>query len=185
MAGQNKINFEVGFQINNNNLNELQKQLTQITTTMNNAKAGGKLTKELEEAGVMARQLSSILESSFNKDLGTLNITKFNEGLKQAGITSEQVRVSLIGQGNAGVAAYSKLATSILNTNVQLKEQNKLLNDMATTMTNTVKWGVASSVLNTMTGAIRDAYNYAKQLDTSLTDIRIVTGDCRRKKYGS
>ena len=40
MAGQNKINFEVGFQINNNNLNELQKQLTQITTTMNNAKAG-------------------------------------------------------------------------------------------------------------------------------------------------
>ena len=177
MAGQNKINFEVGFQINSNNLRDLQKQLTQITTTMNNAKAGGKLTKELEEAGTMARQLSSILESSFNKDLGTLNITKFNEGLKQAGITSEQVRASLIGQGNAGVAAYSKLATSILNTNVQLKEQNKLLNDMATTMTNTVKWGVASSVLNTMTGAIRDAYNYAKQLDTSLTDIRIVTGD--------
>lgn len=177
MAGQNKINFEVGFQINSNNLRDLQKQLTQITTTMNNAKAGGKLTKELEEAGTMARQLSSILESSFNKDLGTLNITKFNEGLKQAGITSEQVRASLIGQGNAGVAAYSKLATSILNTNVQLKEQNKLLNDMATTMTNTVKWGIASSVLNTMTGAIRDAYNYAKQLDTSLTDIRIVTGD--------
>ena len=177
MAGQNKINFEVGFQINSNNLRDLQKQLTQITTTMNNAKASGKLTDELREAGVMARQLSSILESSFNKDLGTLNITKFNEGLKQAGITSEQVRASLIGQGNAGVAAYSKLATSILNTNVQLKEQNKLLNDMATTMTNTVKWGVASSVLNTMTGAIRDAYNYAKQLDTSLTDIRIVTGD--------
>jgi len=177
MAGQNKINFEVGFQINSNNLRDLQKQLTQITTTMNNAKASGKLTDELREAGTMARQLSSILESSFNKDLGTLNITKFNEGLKQAGITSEQVRASLIGQGNAGVAAYSKLATSILNTNVQLKEQNKLLNDMATTMTNTVKWGVASSVLNTMTGAIRDAYNYAKQLDTSLTDIRIVTGD--------
>ena len=177
MAGQNKINFEVGFQINSNNLRDLQKQLTQITTTMNNAKASGKLTDELREAGTMARQLSSILESSFNKDLGTLNITKFNEGLKQAGITSEQVRTSLIGQGNAGVAAYSKLTSSILNTNVQLKEQNKLLNDMATTMTNTVKWGVASSVLNTMTGAIRDAYNYARQLDTSLTDIRIVTGD--------
>ena len=177
MAGQNKINFEVGFQVNSNNLKELQSQLTKVTTIMNNAKASGKLTKELEEAGTMAKQLSSILETSFNRDLGTVNISKFNQGLKQAGITSEQVRTSLIGQGNAGVAAYAKLTTSILNTNIQLKEQNKLLNSMATTMVNTVKWGAASSILNTMTGAIRDAYSYSKQLDSSLTSIRIVTGD--------
>jgi len=46
-------------------------------------------------------------------------------------------------------------------------------------MMNTVKWGIASSVMNTFTGSIQNAYNYVKVLDSSLTDIRIVTGDSR------
>ena len=48
---------------------------------------------------------------------------------------------------------------------------------MATSMVNTVKWGITSSVFNNMTRSIQQAYYYAKDLDRSLTDIRIVTGD--------
>jgi len=48
---------------------------------------------------------------------------------------------------------------------------------MATSMANTVKWGITSGVFNSMTGAIQSAYGYAKNLDTSLNNIRIVTGD--------
>lgn len=178
MAGQqNKINFEVDFIMNRSNLQQLQTELTKVVATMNNAKAAGKLTTELKEAGTMAKQLSSILETSFNHDLGTLNLTKFNEGLKRTGTTLEQVKSSLTAQGTAGATAWNKISTAIMSTNVQLRQSNKLLNDMATTMTNTLKWGVASSILNTMSGAIRDAYSYSKQLDTSLTSIRIVTGD--------
>ena len=43
-------------------------------------------------------------------------------------------------------------------------------------MTNTVKWGITSSIFNTMTDSIQNAWNYAKALDSSLNDIRIVTG---------
>ena len=177
MAGQNRINFEVGFEINRSNLQQLQSELSKVIATMNNAKASGKLTAELREAGTMAKQLSSILETSFNQDLGTLNLTKFNEGLRRTGTTLEQVKSSLTAQGTAGATAWNKISTAIMSTNVQMRQSSKLLNDMATTMTNTLKWGVASSILNTMSGAIRDAYTYSKQLNTSLTDIRIVTGD--------
>jgi len=48
---------------------------------------------------------------------------------------------------------------------------------MATSMANTIKWGITSSIFNNMTGAIQKAYYYAKDLDESLTNIRIVTGD--------
>jgi len=48
---------------------------------------------------------------------------------------------------------------------------------MATSMANTVKWSITSSIVNNITQSIQNAYYYAKDLDRSLTDIRIVTGD--------
>ena len=49
------------------------------------------------------------------------------------------------------------------------------LNNMATTMANTVKWGITSSIFNNMTRSVQDAFYYVKGLNSSLTDIRIVT----------
>lgn len=46
---------------------------------------------------------------------------------------------------------------------------------MATTLANTVKWNIASSAINIMSGSIQQAVGYVKALDTSLNDIRIVT----------
>jgi len=44
-------------------------------------------------------------------------------------------------------------------------------------MANTVKWGIASSIMNQFTGAVKNAFSYVQSLDAALTDIRIVTGD--------
>jgi len=48
---------------------------------------------------------------------------------------------------------------------------------MGKTMVNTVKWGVASSVMNTFTQSVQGAFQYVQSLEKSLTNIRIVTGD--------
>jgi len=50
---------------------------------------------------------------------------------------------------------------------------------MGETLVNTIKWNVASSAINAFTTGIQNAYNYVKVLDSSLTDIRIVTGQSR------
>jgi len=50
---------------------------------------------------------------------------------------------------------------------------------MGTTMMNTVKWGIASSIFNNITSSVQQAFTYVKSLDSALTDIRIVTGDSR------
>lgn len=68
------------------------------------------------------------------------------------------------------------MTTQILTTNMQLKQTHNFLNEMATTMANTIKWGVASSVMNNFSGSVQQAYGYVKSLDHSLNDIRIVTG---------
>ena len=47
---------------------------------------------------------------------------------------------------------------------------------MATTLANTIKWNVASSVVNGLTRSVQQAWGYTQSLDRSLNDIRIVTG---------
>ena len=175
MAGQNQIKFGISFEVDQS-LKKLEQGLSSILAKTTQQKGKGPLTPELEKATVTARQLSNILDQCYNKELGTVNVTKFNSMLNQAHLNLQQIKTDLNGV-SGGADVYNRLSRSVLSSNLQLKEGNKLLNDMATTMTNTLKWGVASSILNTMTGAIRDAYTYTKQLDTSLTDIRIVTGD--------
>ena len=47
---------------------------------------------------------------------------------------------------------------------------------MAKTLTNTVKWNIASGAINSMSRSVEQAWGYTKSLDTSLNNIRIVTG---------
>ena len=47
---------------------------------------------------------------------------------------------------------------------------------MAVTLKNTVRYGISSSIFNNLSNSIQKAYDYSVKLDSSLNDIRIVTG---------
>jgi hypothetical protein len=51
------------------------------------------------------------------------------------------------------------------------------MREFGTVMKNTVKWQLSSSMIHGFMGAINSAYGYAQDLNKSLTDIRIVTGN--------
>ena len=42
---------------------------------------------------------------------------------------------------------------------------------MGQTMMNTVKWGIASSVMNTFTQSVQSAFSYVKSLEASLQSL--------------
>jgi hypothetical protein len=69
------------------------------------------------------------------------------------------------------------LAQSIAAAEIPMKRTNTLLNTMWTTMKNTARWQLSSSALHAFTGALHSAVGYAKDLNKSLNNIRIVTGD--------
>ena len=83
-----------------------------------------------------------------------------------------KTKLESLGQGNI----FNKLQSDLLSTNLQLKQSNKLLDDMATTFANTIRFGISSSIVNRITNEIQRAYEYSVKLDTSLNDIRIVSG---------
>lgn len=50
------------------------------------------------------------------------------------------------------------------------------LSNLTTTLANTARWQLSSSMLHGFIGAVQSAYGYAKDLNESLNNIRIVTG---------
>lgn len=140
------------------------------------AKAGSQFTKELQEASQAASQLAIRLKNATDQETGKLNLTDFNNSLRRGGVDIKTYADKLSRLGPQGEQAFLQVARAITSAELPLKRSNKLLDNMWTTMKNTVRWQISSSVLTGFTGALQTAYYYAKDLNESLNNIRIVTG---------
>ena len=57
-----------------------------------------------------------------------------------------------------------------------LRRGNSLLTQFYTTLKNTARWQLSASLIRGFTSGIREAFTYAKDLNKSLNNIRIVSG---------
>ena len=178
----NRINYSIGFKVDQSGLNQartalqdLKKMSVNDLMKINNSSID-KDKQDLKELRANATTLEKALNKAYNANLGTVNVEKFHQELKKSNTSLNQLYTGMSKAGYAGEAAFRKTASQILTTNTQMKQSHKLLNSIAETMGNTVKWGIASSVMNSFTGSVQKAFGYVKHLDTSLNDIRIVTG---------
>lgn len=169
------VNVKVGYTVDKTGLNELKKQLTDIRVEAANAKLAGRLTEDLEKASIAAGKLEDALDISWNSKLNQLNLSKFQDTIKKAGTTVDQLMTSLSKGPASANLAFENLTRNIVTTNLQLKTSSKLLDSFAITFKNTVRYGISSSIFNNLSNSIKKAYDYTKDLDTSLTDIRIVS----------
>lgn len=169
------VNVKVGYTVDKTGLTELKKQLTDIRVEAANAKLTGKLTEDLEKASIAAGKLEDALDISWNSKLNQLNLSKFQDTIKKAGTTVDQLMISLSKGPASANLAFENLTRNIATTNLQLKTSSKLLDSFAVTFKNTVRYGISSSIFNNLSNSIKKAYDYTKDLDTSLNDIRIVS----------
>ena len=129
-----------------------------------------KVESELKKLQQTASGMRVAFQRSLNMETGVVNIQKLNAQLKK-------IDVSRIKQAGAqGEIAFNNMYRAALTTHNQVKKVQTVLDKMGVTLANTIKWGISSSIMNNFTGAVQQAYGYVKNLDTSLNDIRIVTG---------
>lgn len=175
MANKNlgRAEMQIGFSIDKNGLTEMQSLFQQIANLAK--EPGNKMNTGLQQAAKTASTLDSILSKTFNSDLGTLNVVKFNQELTKSDLNLKQVKADLVQAGNSGVTAYNRLTQAILGTNQQMVQSSKVLDKMFLSMKNVFAYNISAGIFNKLTGSIEQAYSYAKNLDKSLNDIRIVT----------
>lgn len=181
MAATNRIDFTVGFNTDQSGLSTIKKSLEEIqkmtSSDLMNLNKGMDLSEansRLIQIKESASQVQKALDKAFNADLGTLNVSKFNNELKNLDIN--KIYNDFNSAGSVGQTAFKNMTTQILTTNMQLKQTHSFLENMATTLSNTIKWNIASGAMNALTNNVQQAVNYVEKLDTSLNNIRIVTG---------
>jgi TP901 family phage tail tape measure protein len=155
-------------------LNALQNSLTKLINSAPSSGFSG-FTKELQTATQAAATLKVQLENATNVNTGKLDLGKFQQSLKTSGMTLADYKVQLANLGPQGVAAFGQLSQAIMNAEMPLRRSSQLLTDFATTLKNTARWQISSSLLHGFMGSIQTAYHYAQDLNESLNNIRIVT----------
>ena len=177
MSNKHQIVYSVGFKADKSGLETIRKSLQAISNigVTEFKLETGKSIAELQKLKTAAEDVQDALTTAFDVNLNTLDLTTFTQEINRTQGSFNNLAITMNGAGRAGRAAFSDLLGTILTTQDAVKGTNKLLDSMAKTFFNTIKWSVSSSILNMFTGSIQQAWGYTQKLDQSLNDIRIVT----------
>ena len=132
--------------------------------------------KEIDEASAAVQELKIALDQATNVNTGRLDLSKFSKSLSQSGYTLQDFATHLENLGPTGDKAFVALAQSVINAEVPLKRTNALLDNFKKTLANTAKWQISSNLMHGVQRSLQKAYYYAEDLNKSLNNIRIVTG---------
>lgn len=153
MATGGTIQYGIKFNVDNSSLNQLRQELksiqdltiSQYQKIAPNASSNTKeALQELKAIKQAAGEVQTVLEKTFNINLGTSNIKQVKAELAQMDIKRLYSELSKL--GDAGTKSFRSLASAVLTTNQQFQQTNKLLDKMAESFGNTVRWGITSSI---------------------------------------
>ena len=169
------VRAELEVSVNQSTLEKAKKLLNSLSVNAGYKERTKGISKELKDAGVAASKLAEILDKSWNAKIGQLDLSNVRGEIQKTWGSAQKLQKLLAESGEEGAYAYNTFASSVLRTNLHLKQSNKLLDDFAESFGNTVKWGISSSIFNNLTSSLEKAINFTMELDSSLNDIRIVT----------
>ena len=176
MAKQLQVNLQFNANISQakQQMQALQQQLSSLMTSSATGQLG--IVPQLQEAQTHAMNLKIALNNAMNVNTGKLNLNKFQSELNRSGMTLQQLSASMKALGPEGVRTFSSVANAVAQADTKLFSLQGGMKKLAGTFMNTIRWQVAASAIQGVTSAISNTVDYAKQLDTSLNNIRIVTG---------
>ena len=177
----NQIEFKLKTSADLQGVKQLKKELAEVRNIAQQGLAGqgemgGDPIKNIQAVLKATNTLEYAMQSAFDPKINTVNIEKFNTVLNKSKTNVQELSQNLISAGPAGQKAFMTMTGQLMNMGTAVKQTNKVIEQMGTTLKNTVKWGISSGLWNTMLSTTQQAYGYVKSLDSSLNDIRIVTG---------
>lgn len=175
MAGQ--VNIGVNLDFTAQNLTQIQKQLDSTINAIE--KNGVKLGLSPETISQMKAEVSKLADSitkNFNNTTRKINFDKVRIDLENAGVSAAGLAAKLQTVGVNGQSAFNSITKSAYTFEAKIKNTESLIYKFSQTLNNTIRWNISSSIVNRFVGEFERAVYFAKDLDKSLNDIRIVSG---------
>lgn len=154
-------------------IEDLNKSLQNLQKAQSNS---GFADLGINKAVESAKELSEHLNKALNVNTGKLNLSTFQNSLQASNTSLKSLTNDLLKAGTVGQQAFLAIAGAIAQAEVPLRQTNKTIKDFAQTLKNTVKWEISSTAVHSLESALSGAVSYIKGLNSSLNNIRIVTG---------
>jgi TP901 family phage tail tape measure protein len=182
MAYNNKryIPVEISFSADTK---QAQQQILDLKKSLQEVgKLPGKATSlfddaEIKAASQAAVELQQHLSKAVNVNTGKLDLSRLSASLKASGKDLATYADQLNKVGPEGQKAFQQLTSAIASADAPVARINKRMGEFLTTLKNTVKWQITSGLTHGLASSIQSAYNYAEDLNKSLNNIRIVSGE--------
>ena len=171
MASSVSVNVTANTSQAQSAINQLKSQLQSLSSQPININ-----DSKLVEANKTAMELQKNLNAAMNPSTGKFDLAAFNNQLTKTGSSIEKIYTGLSGYGDAGNKAFLSLAKAISQAEAPTTRLNKSLVQFGETLKRTISWQLSSSMIHGVMGAFSKALSYTQQLNESLTNIRIVTG---------
>lgn len=151
-------------------LNKLKREFAEIQEARlwDNTKTNEAI-KEVE-------RIESAIKKAFNPRLGMMNTSTFINEMTKEG---NSLATSLEKLGGKGVPLLTQVQTQMTKINTGAKQTTKTFDKLFNTIGNTVRWGIIASGFQTMMNSAHSAVTYMKDLDKSLTNIRLVSEESK------
>ena len=176
----NTVEYNIRTNLDNSGIAKLQAELTGVESKLK-AMSG----QEMLSPAVINKALSDIkrvqtaLTNAFNPKLGMLNSRAFFQELTAGGRSLNDIYKSMSLAGAQGTKAFNSMYGQIAKIDTGLKQVSKTTDKIMNTMGNTFRWGLIASGFAAIMNSAHQAATYVKELDASLTEIQMVSGQSR------
>lgn len=157
-------------------MQELQTLLNKIAYSGGTATGTDKMVNSLHQASAAAMELQTHLSNAFNASTGKIDLSLLDKSLKASNSNITDLTTSLLSAGKTGQQAFVQVAQQIAQAEQPIVRVNKRLKDFSISLKNAMKYQLSNAIIQGFTSSINSAIGYAKDLNNSLNDIRIVSG---------
>ena len=176
MADQ-KIGVILDFKANTSQAKQSMAQLQQYLTQISSGANLNVNSASIQTASKAAKELAYHLSAAYNADTGKLDLGKLNASLNSAKANIGDLSSRLLQAGATGQQAFVQLAKSMSMAEAPAFRLNGIVSKLWVSLKNVATWQISSAVLMGFISSISEAYQFAQDLNKSLNEIRIVTGN--------
>ena len=175
----NSFSYNVGINVKAN-INAAKKELASLENTLTRISNINfehvNMSPTIQQAARAADQLGASLKAAFDVNTGNLNFEVFNRSLANSHTSLRTLLADLGAMGTEGDRAKTALTNLFMQSEVSVQRNTTLLTKFASSLKNTFVWMASSTALRAVYGQINSAINYVQDLNKTLTNIRVVTG---------
>ena len=172
----NTVSYNIQTTLDASGIAKLQAEIRNVEAELTRMSASSLISdRSYRDATQKISSLRQILNQSFNANLGMLDMSKVTQGLKNANLSLGELRTSFLAAGTAGEKAFNDTLGRLGKIDTGIRSVSKTTDKLFNTIGNTVRWGIVASGFQTILNSAHQTVQYVRDLDTSLTNIMMVT----------